>query len=257
VAGGVEQVRAAVAEHADRGVDLVKVMASGGMVTEGSDVMGVQFTPEELAAGVEAAHARGLRLVAHAHSLAGARHAVQAGVDGIEHFSCLTDDGSVTPDDLLEEIAGRGIVVDPTAGIDQARVPPPDRLPPLLRSTLERLGLDFKTLPKVRAAQLTRAREHGVTVVTGTDAGIAPTKAHGGVWRAVLDLLDAGYSMEAALATATSGAADVFGLSEATGRLRNGLAADLLVVDGDLSRDPQALGRPVAVLVRGIPAQAS
>ncbi len=254
VASGVEHIRAAVAEHADRGVDLIKVMASGGMVTEGTDVMGVQFTSEELAAAVEAGHDRGLRVVAHAHSLAGARHAVRAGADGIEHFTCLTDDGSVTPDDLLDELVAAGTVIDPTVGIDLARVPPSDKLPPVLRATMERLGVDFDSLPRIRAAQLARVRDRGLTVVTGTDAGIAPTKAHGGSWRAVVDLLDAGYSMASALATATSGAADVFGLGETTGRLKPGLAADLLVVDGDPTRQPQALGSVVTVLVRGTPA---
>ena len=69
--------------------------------------------------------------------------------------------------------------------------------------------------------------------------------------RGVLELVAAGYPTADALATATSDAADELGLGEVTGRLRAGLAADLLVVGGDPSRDPEALSRPVAVLVRG------
>jgi imidazolonepropionase-like amidohydrolase len=91
--------------------------------------------------------------------------------------------------------------------------------------------------------------------VSGTDAGISPAKAHGGVGRAVLDLVDAGYPVTEALATATSGAADACGIGDVTGRLAPGLAADLLVVDGDLAAEPEALLSPVAVVVRG--AQAS
>ena len=74
---------------------------------------------------------------------------------------------------------------------------------------------------------------------------------HGLLWRGVLELLRAGFPVAQALATATSVAADDCGLGEVSGRLRRGLAADLLVVDGDLRTDPDALGRPSSVLVRG------
>jgi imidazolonepropionase-like amidohydrolase len=109
----------------------------------------------------------------------------------------------------------------------------------------------------MRATRLThlgRMREHGVRIVSGSDAGIAPPKGHGVVCHAVLDLVEAGYPVAEALATATSGAAASCGLSDVTGSLRPGLAADLLAVDGDLSLDAAALARPVAVLVRGVPA---
>ena len=119
-----------------------------------------------------------------------------------------------------------------------------------LRATLERLGLDYATLSATRVEHLARMRAHGVRVVSGTDAGISPAKAHGGVRFGVLDLVAAGYPVAEALATATSGAAASCGLAEVTGTLRRGLAADLLVVDGDLSVDPAALHRPVALLVR-------
>src|SRR4051794_30771482 len=96
-ASGVDDVRAAVREHADRGVDVVKVMASGGMLTMGTDLLGVQFTAEEMLVAVDEAHAAGLRIVAHAHSEAGARHAVAAGVDGLEHATMLGPDGIAIP----------------------------------------------------------------------------------------------------------------------------------------------------------------
>ena len=125
-------------------------------------------------------------------------------------------------------------------------------LAPKLRELMERLGLDPDTMRVARAEQLRLALEHGVRVVSGTDAGIGPTKLHGdGVWRAVVELADA-CPFEHALATATSSAAEVLGLASVTGRLRPGLAADLLVVDGDVRADPDALGRPVAVHVRGV-----
>jgi imidazolonepropionase-like amidohydrolase len=254
-ASGVDGVDRAVAEHAERGVDAIKVMASGGLLTPGTDAFGVQFEADELRALVEAAHERGLRVLAHAHSLTGVRHALSAGVDGIEHFTGLTEEGLVLPEELLEEVASAGVQVCPTVGANPARIPPPDKMPPGLRAAMERTGLDFPTFTASRIEQLSRLRAHGVRLVSGTDAGISPAKAHGGVGFAVLDLVAAGYPVAEALATATSGAAESCGLGSVTGRLAPGLAADLLVVDGDLSADPPALRRPVAVVVRG--AQAS
>ncbi len=254
-ASGEDGVRRAVAEHAERGVDVIKVMASGGMLTQGTDSFGVQFSGEELRAVVEAAHAAGLQVLAHAHSLAGVRHAVAAGVDGIEHFTGLTDEGLRMPEDVLELVAAAGIQVCPTVGTDPDRLPSPEQMAPGLRAALDRLGLDLPTVTATLIEHLTRIRAHGIRVVSGTDAGISPPKAHGGAAFAVLDLVAAGYPVAAALATATSGAAASCGLGEVTGALRPGLAADLLVVDGDLATDARALLRRVAVLVRG--AQAS
>jgi imidazolonepropionase-like amidohydrolase len=248
---GAEGLRRAVAEHAERGVDVIKVMASGGMVTPGTDAFAPQFGEAELAACVAAGHAAGLRVLAHAHALVAVRVAIRAGVDGIEHFTCLTETGVVTPDDVLADVVTAGITVDQTLGIDAGQAPPPDRMPPGIKAVLERLGLDLETFRTTRIEQARRLREHGVRVITGTDAGAAPTKRHGAAWRAVLELVDAGYPVAEAVATATAGAADELGLAGVTGRLRAGLAADLLVVDGDLSTDPQALSRPVTVLVRG------
>ena len=252
---GVDGARGAVAEHVERGVDVIKVMASGGMLTAGTDAFGVQFSDEELRAVVAAAHGAGLQVLAHAHSLAGIRHAVGAGVDGIEHFTGLTAEGLRMPDEVIELVAGAGIQVCPTAGGDMAKVPPPEHLAPGLRAALERMGLDFPTMHSTRIGHFARLRSHGVRVVTGTDAGISPPKAHGGAGFAVLDLVAADYPVAEALATATSGAAESCGLADVTGRLAPGLAADLLVVNGDLGQDPGALLRPVAVVVRG--AQAS
>jgi imidazolonepropionase-like amidohydrolase len=251
-ASGVAGMRRAVAEHAERGVDVVKVMASGGLLTPGTDAFGVQFSLEELRAVVEAAHDAGLRVLAHAHSLAGVRHALAAGVDGIEHLTGLTERGLSMPDEVLAELAENDVQVCPTVGADATRYPPVEQMPPGLRAAFERIGLDFPTLTAGRIEQLSRARAHGVRVVTGTDAGISPAKAHGGAGFAMLDLVAAGYPVAEALATATSGASDSCGLASVTGSLRPGLAADLLVVDGDVAAEPEALLRPVTVLVRGV-----
>ncbi len=250
-AEGPHAIRSAMAEHVERGVDVIKVMASGGMLTPGSDQLGVQFSAEDLRLVVDLGHAAGLHVLAHTHSLRGAWHAVDAGVDGLEHFSCLTEEGLRTPPDLLDAVATAGIVVDPTIGWNRVAIKM-GALAPKLRELMERLGLDPDTMRVARAEQLRLALEHGVRVVSGTDAGIGGAKLHGdGVWRSVVELTDA-CPFEHALATATSDAAEVLGLASVTGRLRPGLAADLLVVDGDVRADHDALGRPVAVYVRGV-----
>jgi len=248
---GVEGVLASVAEHVDRGVDVIKVMASGGMLTTSSDLVGVQFGPEELLAAVDAAHDAGLRVVAHCHSEAGVRHALRAGVDGLEHATMLTEDGVVAPPDLIGEIARRGVTVDPTLGADPARMPPPDKLPPHIRAVVDRIGLTPPQIMQQRAGQLALMRRQGVRVVSGLDAGAAPPKPHGDVWRGVVQLGSWGYDAVEALATATSVAADDCGLRGVTGRLAVGQEADLLVVDGTLSTDLEALSRPLDVWVRG------
>lgn len=254
VAATPEELRAAVADHHDRGVDVIKVMASGGFLTPGTDMLGVQYEAAVLRVVVEAAHDLGLPVLAHAHSVAGIEAAVAAGVDGIEHFTGICAEGVVVADDLLERVAAAGIVVDPTLGNDLSlldTLPPP---PPQIAEIMERLGLDRATFFQQRFGDVTRMREHGVRVVPGVDAGAMPLKAHGNAWIAVTDLVTAGYPITEALAAGTSGAADACGVGTATGALRAGLAADLLVVDGDLRADAAALGRPVAVAVRGRPA---
>ena len=250
-ASGVDAVRASVREHADRGVDVVKVMASGGMLTMGTDLLGVQFTAEEMLAAVDEAHAAGLRIVAHAHSEAGARHAVAAGVDGLEHATMLGPDGIAIPDDLIDEIAERRLTVDPTLGFDPDRVIPLDQAPPHVRAVVERVGMTPVEVAQRRMAQIRRMQEAGVRLVSGLDAGAAPPKPHGALWRAVIHLLDAGLTPAQALTTATSVAADDCGVGAETGRLAPGLAADVLVVDGDAETDLEVLGRPVTVFVRG------
>jgi imidazolonepropionase-like amidohydrolase len=250
-AEGSHAIRSAMTEHVERGVDVVKVMASGGMLTPGSDQLGVQFSAEDLRLVVDLGHEAGLQVLAHTHSLPGAWHAVAAGVDGLEHFTCLTEEGLRAPPDLLDAIAAAGIVVDPTIGWNRAAIRM-GALAPKLRELMERLGLDPDSMRVARAEQLRLAMEHGVRVVSGTDAGIGGAKLHGdGVWRAVVELADA-CPFEHALATATSYAAEVLGIASVTGRLRQGLAADVLVVDGDVRADHDALGRPAAVYVRGV-----
>jgi imidazolonepropionase-like amidohydrolase len=254
VVGSTGEIAAAVADRVQRGVDVIKVMASGGLLTPGTDPFATQFDPTDLRVLVDTAHEAGLQVLAHAHSLSGIRHALAAGVDGIEHFTGATDGGLVVPDDVLDDVAAAGVVVDLTLGLDRAvwdSLPAP---PPGIAAAMARLELDIDTFIARRMDVAARLHDHGIRVVSGDDAGAAPTKYHGVLPLAVLDLVTAGWPPAAALSTATGGGADACGIGSVTGRLRPGLAADLLVVDGDLRSDVDALRRPTAVLVRGVDA---
>ena len=248
---GAEGIRQAVRERGDRGVDVVKVMASGGVNTPGTDVMRTQFTDEELRAAVEEAHALGLPVTAHAHGTPAVRQALDAGVDGIEHCTCVTERGfGDCDDDLVDRLASSGVVVCPTIGADRSRFPVP---PPPLQAMAESLGTTVPDLMRDRWAFVGRLHAAGVRIVSGVDSGIQPAKGHGTLPVAVEELVEGGLTVAEAVATATSQAALACGLAGTTGRLAAGLAADLVVVDGDLSADVAALRRTAAVVLRGQP----
>lgn len=182
-------------------------------------------------------------------------HALAAGVDGIEHFSGLSaHQGSHIDDRVLDEAARLGTYVDLTMGNDRSLHALMRQPPPYLVALMSRFGVrTFDEFYAGRIGQLARLREHGVRVVTGVDSGMSPAKKHGTVWRAVVEMGEAGHDTAAALAAATSVAARACSLEGTTGRLAPGLAADLLVVDGDLGADLTVLARPRVVLARGRP----
>lgn len=241
----------AIAERVERGVDLVKVMASGGFLTPGSDQLGAQFDVTPLRHMIGAAHEAGLRVVAHTHSVAGAEVAVEAGADGLEHFTCMAEGGADPPAELLARVAAASMTVCPTLGNDSSRFPPVSAMPPHILEMLQRIGITDRDEHFARAATNTaRLREHGIRVVSGLDAGAMPAKPHGHLWRSVAELVRGGWPVDEALATATSVAAEDCGLD--AGRLAVGRLADLLVVDGDPAADVAALSRPLAVWVGGV-----
>jgi imidazolonepropionase-like amidohydrolase len=240
---GAHGLRAAIRERAERGVDIVKIMASGGFMTTSTDVLAPQFTAEEISAAVGEAHRLGLPVTAHAHALAAVRDAVRAGVDGLEHGSCLTAHGMQTPPDLAAELVTRRVIVCPTLGHLPGLGPPPHML-----ATLDRLGASLARITE-HAGELFAA---GVRIVSGSDAGIGPGKPHGVLPESIIALVEAGAPPEAALASTTGLAADACGLSDRTGRLRAGLAADLLLVRGDPLTDVAALRDPRVVVARGV-----
>jgi imidazolonepropionase-like amidohydrolase len=239
---GVGALRAAVQERAERRVDVVKVMASGGNMTPGTDIAACQFTLDELRCVVVESHEHGLPVTAHAHALAAVEQAIEAGVDGIEHCTCVTADGIDLSDGLLRRLRERQIVVCPTLGRDPAA-----ELSPRLQELLQRLGLTLESRRELVAA----AHAAGVRLVSGDDAGITRGKRHGIFAEAVIDLGAGGVSARDALVSATSDVARACGLADRKGRLRAGHDADVLVVDGDATADLTALRSVALVLVGG------
>jgi imidazolonepropionase-like amidohydrolase len=245
-AAGEDQLRRAVQERAERRVDVVKVMVSGGFATAGTQVMLCQFMLEELRVVVGEAHAAGLPVTAHAHGLPAVHMAMAVGVDGIEHCSFLTDKGVSQSAEDLARLAEAGTSVCPTLGMAGVLVPTPNAA-----ALLDKLGMTIEQVMEMRKRQVGQMHAAGVRVVSGSDGGIAAAKPHGLLPKSVAFLVEGGVSTVAALASATSLAAAACGLGDRKGRLRAGYDADLLVVDGDPVADIGALARPTAVFAGG------
>jgi imidazolonepropionase-like amidohydrolase len=239
---GIDALRAAVAERAQRGADVVKIMASGGVNTPGTDPAAAQFTASELLVVVEESHARGLPVTAHAHSLDAIRFALAAGVDGIEHCSFITASGLEVDETVIRELVATGTPVCPTLGIVPGMTPPP-----AVQEHLRRTGTDLNT----RNALFARLHQSGVRIISGSDAGINPGKAHGILPESIISLTEGGVSPTAALTTATLHAATALNLPT-KGRLTPNTDADLLVVRGNPTTEITTLRSPQAVFIRGI-----
>jgi imidazolonepropionase-like amidohydrolase len=240
------QLRAAVAERAERGVDVVKVMGSGGGTTPGTDIFSCQFSLAELRLVVETAHAAGLPVTTHAHGLEAVEQALAAGTDGIEHCSCLTPTGIAATPDVLQALARREVAVCPTLGT-AAGVP----VPAVLVAMMARAGLTPESGRVERLALCAAMHAAGVLLVSGTDAGIGAAKPHGVLAGALAELVECGVPTGEVLASATSVAAQQAGLGDRKGRLAGGHDADVLLIDGDPVAEIGALERVTAVMVGG------
>ncbi|MFB7476980.1 amidohydrolase family protein [Kitasatospora sp. NPDC056184] len=239
-ADGVEEIRAVVRRNVQNGADVIKVMATGGGLTpDGPAPWVAQYTDEEVRAAVEEARRFGRPVAAHVHGSDGVRIALEAGVDTLEHCTFIPPPGSARgPDDaaaeLIKKIAAEGTSVCPTFSA-------------VLDETIKRIG-ESGVRPWLDLVR--HQHEQGVRLLAGTDAGI-PGSGFGQYVDGLEWFARAGLDNASILTAATSAAADALGVGHRTGRLRTGLEADLLVVDGDPRTELAALRRSLLVLARG------
>ena len=235
-ADGVAGLQAAVAERVARGVDVIKIMATGGSITPGWGPHESQYTFEELAAATEAAHALGRPITAHAHGARGITDAVAAGVDGIEHGSFFTEEG-VEPDwRTVDAMVQAGTFV----GATEALLPEGEMI---ARHVAERI--------EQRCANFARMHREGLRLVCGSDAGVIPRKPHGVLPWGIIHLGSIGLTNVEALASATTVAAEACGVADRKGRIAAGYDADLVAVAGNPLDQLEALLDVRAVIRMG------
>jgi len=226
VADGVEAVQHKVREVIKYGADVIKICATGGVLSKGDDPNASQYTLEEMKAIVADAHRLGRRVAAHAHGAEGVRWASEAGVDSIEHGH-LMDDASIAT------LKKNGTYLVPTLFLTE-----------YMQANLEHSGVPEFSKQKMRdvaaAAQINakKAISAGVKVAFGTDAAVYPHGLNAGEFHVYVKL---GMTPLAAIQTATINAADLLGWTKQVGTLEPGKWADLIAVDGDPTKDVSIL----------------
>jgi imidazolonepropionase-like amidohydrolase len=229
---GPDEIRKEVRRQIREGVNWIKLMGvTGGSATAGQDIRRTQFTPEEIRAAADEAHRLGRRCAAHAHGLEGITACIDAGVDTIEH-------GTFLDDRQAARMAEKGLYLVPTLLNAYARRQQLGDAPTRERDVqLERMGVRIPE-PEERMAV---ARRNGVKVLAGTDCGGNARALFGMHGIELFMLVEGGFSPMEAIVAATGLAADAMDLASEAGRIRPGLAADLVVVQGDPLQDVSIL----------------
>ncbi len=231
VADGVDEVRKAVRYQIKYGAQLIKVCASGGVMSHTGPAGAQQYSNEELAAITDEAHRAGLRVAAHAHGDAGIRAAIEAGIDCIEH-------GSLMSDETLDLMIERGTFLVPTTyladGMDVSHAAP------------ELQAKAAEVFPKAKET-IRKAVQRGARIACGTDAPAIP---HGRNAKELLALVDRGMTPLGAIRAATTVAAELIDVTD-RGRLAPELFADIIAVPGDPLADIGVLERVCFVMKGG------
>lgn len=238
VCNGADDCRRAVREQIRQGADIIKLTATGGVLSNTRAGLGQQFTNDELKAIVETAHMMGRKATAHAHGVDGINAALRAGVDSIEHGTYLDQDSI-----RLFRQTGAYLVPTVLAGAFVAeQAGRPDSY--FTRAQREKaLEVGPRMLDMLR-----RAREARINIAFGTDTGVSP---HGDNAREAELWVQAGFAPIDVIRAATVIAATHLGLEDETGALKPGLSADIIAVSGDPTTTIAALRDVGFVMARG------
>jgi imidazolonepropionase-like amidohydrolase len=235
VADGISQVQHKVRENIKYGADLIKICATGGVLSKGDDPQASQYTLEEMQAIVADAHRLGRKVAAHAHGAQGILWATEAGVDSIEH-------GSYINDEAIAEMKKRGTYLVPTLYLEDWMLEK-GNLPAFYHQKM----IDVSAVAK---SNIKHAMQAGVKIAMGTDAAVYPHGLNAHELDVYVNQL--GMAPLAALQTATINAADLMGWSAKTGALEPGKWADIIAVDKSPLEDVRVLQDVKFVMKAGV-----
>lgn len=236
VADGPDEVRAAVRYQIKHGADVIKVCATGGVMSQGDAVGVTQMSPEELRTAVHVATAADRKVAAHAHGTEGIRNAIEAGVHSIEH-------GSILDGDAIAMMNKRGTFLVPTLYVARA-VEAQAAAGKLSESSAAKVA---EITPQMRAS-FAMALQAGVKIALGSDAGVFE---HGENGHEFEEMVGQGMTPMAAIVAGTASAAELLGLDN-VGRVAPGMLADLVVVAGDPLVEISVLQAPAMVIKGGV-----
>ena len=236
VINSVEGARKAVRQRYKEGSDLIKITATGGVLSVAASGMNAQFTEEEVAAVVQTARDYGFKVAAHAHGKEGMERAIRAGVHSIEH-------GTYMDEDTMALMKQHGTYYVPTISAgkfvaDMAVMP--GFFPELVRPKAQEIG------PLIQNT-FARAYQAGVNIAFGTDAGVGP---HGDNWKEFVYMTEAGMPAIEAIRSATYHAAQLLGQGDNLGIIRQGNYADIVAVPGNPLQDINLMGQ-VSFVMKG------
>jgi len=235
VADGIAAVQQKVRQNIKYGVDVIKICATGGVLSKGDNLQASQYTLEEMKAIAADAHRLGLKVAAHAHGAQGILWASEAGIDSIEHGSFIDAAG-------IAELKKNGTYLVPTLYLEDWMMEN-GHLPPFYQQKM-------KDAIAVAKPNIRRAYEAGVKIALGTDAAVYP---HGlNAHEVEVYVRDLGMTPLAAIQSATLNAADLMGWTDRTGSLDAGKWADVIAVDGNPLADVKLLQNVKFVMKAGV-----
>ena len=233
-----EDGRKAVRQRYKDGSDLIKITATGGVLSLAKNGQNPQFTEEEIKTIVETAKDYGFTVAAHAHGAEGMKRAIRAGVNSIEH-------GTLMDDETIELFKKYGTWYVPTITAGESVADSAKKegyYPAVVAAKAKVIGAQIKFT-------FAKAYKAGVKIAFGTDAGVFK---HGQNWREFGYMIEAGMPAMQAIKAATINAAELLGMKDQLGSIEVGKLADIVGVDGDPLTDPKVFGKIIFVMKDGI-----